>query len=50
MEADVLSRTLSRARDGHLRISGSLQLLIQAAHDVSHFQVEGSDLPGEVHA
>jgi bla regulator protein blaR1 len=41
MDAHVLKKALSSPRDGRLRFGGSLRLLIQAAYNVAHFQVDG---------
>jgi bla regulator protein BlaR1 len=41
IQAYGLKRALSGAREGELKLTGSLQLLIQAAYDVTRFQVEG---------
>lgn len=41
IETNFLQRTLSRAENGNVRLRTSLQLLIQAAYNVTRFQVEG---------
>jgi len=41
MQVNFLKKALSRVRDGQVRLSGPLQLLIQAAYTVTRFQIEG---------
>ncbi len=41
LHVNFLKRALSSVRDGHVSVSGSLQSLIQAAFDVTRFQLDG---------
>jgi uncharacterized protein (TIGR03435 family) len=41
VQVGFVKRVLSRTRDGRVRIGGPLQVLIQAAYNVTRFQIEG---------
>jgi bla regulator protein BlaR1 len=41
LQVNFLKRVLSRVQDGQVRLSAPLHLLIQAAYNITHFQVEG---------